>query len=265
MSSVKDSILLKGTSAGGSAVATDLKLHWDTTQTSLSGSTGVLTALAGSATGDMIDPSDVNKSDASSVDALGNQGWKFQDGGSSNTQLLANQGFNTIMGTTATNYTLEVWCKIDSKQASDSVFAHSYGRAGASSYGTSENFILGLYGVSSTASQGGLHSLHYSASGNTYTNLSTGNLSYGFFAQYVVTIDSSTIVFYQNGAAAGSISSGGGTPRTQATDFVIGGRYGYTDKSWNGVFRICRVYSKALSASEVLTNYNADKAKFGLT
>ena len=35
MSSVKDSILLKGTSAGGSAVATDLKLHWDTTQTSL--------------------------------------------------------------------------------------------------------------------------------------------------------------------------------------------------------------------------------------
>ena len=34
MSSVKDSILLKGTSAGGSAVATDLKLHWDTTQTS---------------------------------------------------------------------------------------------------------------------------------------------------------------------------------------------------------------------------------------
>ena len=96
MSSVKDSILLKGTSAGGSAVATDLKLHWDTTQTSLSGSTGVLTALAGSATGDMIDPSDVNKSDASSVDALGNQGWKYQDGGSSNTQLLANQGFNTI-------------------------------------------------------------------------------------------------------------------------------------------------------------------------
>tara|TARA_R100000781_G_scaffold2917_1_gene4413 strand:- start:4776 stop:5567 length:792 start_codon:yes stop_codon:yes gene_type:complete len=263
MSSVKDSILLKGTSSAG-AVATDLKLHWDTTQTSLSGSTGVLTALAGSATGDFLDPSDVNKSDASSVDALGNQGWKFQNG-TGNTQLSANQSFSTILGSTATNYTLEVWCKIDSKHSNGGVFAHAYGRAGSSTYGTAENFILGLYGVSSTASQGGMHSLHYSANGNTYANLSTSNLNYGFFAQYVVTINATTIIFYQNGAAAGSISSGGGTPRTQAADFIIGGRYGYSNEAWNGVFRICRLYSKALSASEVLTNYNADKAKFGLT
>lgn len=36
------------------------------------------------------------------------------------------------------------------------------------------------------------------------------------------------------------------------------------DQGWYGYIDICRIYGKALSADEVLQNYNAQKARFGL-
>ena len=61
MSGVKKSLFLKSGTTTPDPVSSNLKLHWDTTQTSGSGSTGTLNALAGSATGDMLDASSVNK------------------------------------------------------------------------------------------------------------------------------------------------------------------------------------------------------------
>jgi len=242
------------TSSAPDPITTDLKLHWNTAQTSGSGATGTLNALVGSATGDMVDSADVNKS-SGQTDSAGNEGWLFQDGGSTNTQLVASQDIYTFMGSSGTNWSVEIWARIDSKQASDSVFFNSWQ--------STENFIIGLYGASSSSTEGGMHSLVKTSGGNNYVNVGS-NLNYGSFAQYVVVADNTTVKTYVNGSADGSVSNTTGAPNTGSANFVIGGRYSYTDKSWNGLFRICRVYAKALSASEVLNNFNANKADFGL-
>jgi len=261
MSAVKKNLFIKSGNTTPDPIATGLKLHWDTTQTSGSGSTGALTALAGSATGDMLDANSVDKTNSSDSDPAGNQGWKFQSGG--NTQLRANASFGTILGSSTSNYTVEIWAKITSKQASDSVFHNTYGRPGYSAYSTAQGYIIGLYGASGT----GLHQLVKSNSSNTYANIGSA-LTYGSFAQYVLTAGGSSgslqIKTYLNGSLDGTSSISGANFISDG-DFLIGGRYAYTNKSWNGVFRICRVYSSALTAAEVLNNYNADKAKFGLS
>ena len=263
MSGVKDSLFLKSSTTTASAISTDLKLHWDTTQTSGSGSTGTLTALAGSATGDMLSSGDVDKTNSSDSDSAGNQGWKFLSGASTtNTQLRASQSFATILGSNSTNYTVEIWARIDSKQASDSVFHNTYGRTNYSAYSTAQGYIIGLYGAGGT----GLHQLVKSDTDNTYDNIGSA-LTYGSFAQYVLTAGGSSgslqIKNYLNGSLDGTANINGNSFVSDG-DFLIGGRYAYSNKSWNGVFRICRLYSKALTAAEVLNNFNAEKAKFGL-
>lgn len=257
MSAVKKNLFLKSGNTTPDPITTGLKLHWDTTQTSGSGSTGNLLALNGTSV-TSTDSGGLDKTSSSNQDPLGNQGWALAASQTIDSNVvLSNSAF---FNTTNSVWTLELWVKINSRGSTSSVFVNSWQDAGAPS--SQENFILGLYGAGGV----GFHSLVRSSTGNNYINIgpSTGP-SYGNWIQVVFVADTSNVILYVNGASAGTVSLGG-TPQTSNDYLTIGKRsHAGGTGGWNGVFRICRMYSSALTAAEVLNNYNADKAKFGLT
>lgn len=73
-------------------------------------------------------------------------------------------------------------------------------------------------------------------------------------------VNNGTLTFYVNGVADGSHSSVSRTANTAAVN-MADDRSGYGQ---NGRYAIASIYDKALSASEVLQNYNAVKGRFGL-
>ena len=238
-------------------VKTDLVLSWDTTQTTLTGSTGNLLALNGTSVTST--DNGLTKTGASYQDASGNQGW----GITSATFIESNVNLNNsaFFNANNSNWTLELWVKIDTKGSSGSVFLNSWQDGGAPS--SQENFIIGLYGAGGT----GFHSLVRSAVTTNYIDIgpSTGP-SYGNWIQVVFVADTTNVVLYVNGASVASVAAGGGLPQTYADVLTIGKRNSAgSTGGWNGIFRICRMYKAALTASDILQNYNVDKGTFGLS
>ena len=245
-------------------ITTNLVVSWDTTQTTGTGSTGNLLALNGTAVTSTNSSSGVDKTSSSNQDPSGNQGW----GLSSSPWIESNvvMSDSTFFNTTNSNWTLEIWCKIDSKAGSSAVFANSWEDGGAPS--SEENFIIGLYGGGngSSGSGAGFHSLVRSAVTTNYIGIgATTAPNYGNWSQVVFVADTSNIVLYVNGAQAGTVSAGGGLPQTSNDVLTIGRRNSGGALGWNGIFRICRMYKVALTASEVLNNYDANKNTFGLS
>lgn len=244
-------------------VKTNLVLSWDTTETSGSGSTGNLLNLNGTSVTST--DNGLTKNNASSLDPSGNQGWDMA--GSSFISTAVNMDNATFFAASNSTWSLEVWCKINSKAALTAVFANSW--LDGSTW-PNENFILGLYGASSTSTAGGFHSLvRVSSTLTNYINIgpSTGP-NYGNWSQFVFVASTSDVKLYVNGAFVASVSytgGGTGTPQTQNRPVVIGRRDQGGSNGWNGVFRICRMYKTALSASDILQNYNVDKSTFGLS
>ncbi len=89
--------------------------------------------------------------------------------------------------------------------------------------------------------------------------------SAGVWYHYVGTYDAATIRMYVNGssyssASYASVSSSGGTVRIARrwdTDTSVGNFI-------NGSIPTVKIYNRALTATEVLQNYNATKTRFGL-
>ena len=57
-----------------------------------------------------------------------------------------------------------------------------------------------------------------------------------------------------------------GTPNIPASNLRLGSGYGSTNTSYpfSGQYGTFRIYNKALTAAEVLSNYNSVKPRFGL-
>ena len=89
--------------------------------------------------------------------------------------------------------------------------------------------------------------------------------SAGVWYHYVGTYDGATIIMYVNGklyssaSYVGTSSSGGVTriARRWDSDTTIGNFI-------NGSIPLVRIYNRALTATEVLQNYNSTKSRFGL-
>ena len=88
---------------------------------------------------------------------------------------------------------------------------------------------------------------------------------------FVGTYDLSTIKTYANGVFEASTAyTSAITYDTNNTQLTIGSTYdgtGYqvfNTRWWDGDMGIIRIYNRALTASEILQNYNATKARFGL-
>lgn len=91
-----------------------------------------------------------------------------------------------------------------------------------------------------------------------YNQTLSVTLQSGAWVQYVFICDGVNKYLYQNGVLTNSATTSSAVITTSSQNFrfapQIEGYYG-----WDGKFAIARVYSKALSAPEVLQNYNADK------
>ena len=82
----------------------------------------------------------------------------------------------------------------------------------------------------------------------------------GFWGYVVGVLDTSAIRLYLNGKEIGTATVRTINPKANTNPFHIS----TPSYSLDGSVAISRVYNRALSASEVLQNYNATKGRFGL-
>jgi len=106
-------------------------------------------------------------------------------------------------------------------------------------------------------------SLIMGKTGNTSANyISTGNISVlNTFHHVIATVNGTTATIYVNNVqeGTGTISN-----RIQSTSALRIGRRVDNFATAEGKIPIVKLYNRALTASEVLQNYNATKSRFGL-
>jgi hypothetical protein len=109
--------------------------------------------------------------------------------------------------------------------------------------------------------------LNTSAAGNSYTStgrsIATGTPKY---ASVVVNRESNLLIFYIDGTldASFSISGLGSISSTRPFDIGWDEQFANTQAYFLGTIYTTQVYNRALSAAEILQNYNATKRRFGL-
>ncbi|SPF51244.1 hypothetical protein SBF1_50128 [Candidatus Desulfosporosinus infrequens] len=90
------------------------------------------------------------------------------------------------------------------------------------------------------------------------TNISGANLITGVKTHIVVTYDGNTLSIYSNGILISSALATG-TFLTPTNNYCLGYAADRPANFWYGNIYMNRLYNRALSASEVLKNYNASK------
>ena len=107
--------------------------------------------------------------------------------------------------------------------------------------------------------------------GGTTSNIDVStSFSYNTWTNVTLTYDGSTVSVYKNGSLANSASKTGSITATQGFPFVIGGQwngnggYNLPADGFNGLIGQVLLYNTALSAANVLNNYNATKSSLGL-
>ena len=152
----------------------------------------------------------------------------------------------------SSNYTLECWFKGSATQSTDyvGIFAKDYPSA-FGNYGffgdSSSNYVR--FGFRDTSG------IQKETSNSNYNDIKST-----LWVHYIGTYDFSSLILYRNGINIAS-SSVNTTPETNSNPLSIGNRS--TNNRWfTGNIAMCRIYNRALSASEVLQNYNATKGRF---
>jgi hypothetical protein len=125
-----------------------------------------------------------------------------------------------------------------------------------------------LFTTDSVTSNGKIRvQLNTSAAGNSYTStgrsIATGTPKY---ASVVVNRESNLLIFYVDGTfdASFSISGVGNISSTSPFDIGWDQRFANPQAYFLGTIYSSQVYNRALSAAEILQNYNATKGRFGL-
>jgi hypothetical protein len=108
----------------------------------------------------------------------------------------------------------------------------------------------------------GTNKLRAGHNGQWSTVVSTTSLSLNTWYFGAVTFNTSTgWVLYVNGVQEATSSS---TATYTGADEILIGAYGTGSNVFAGRIAVAQVYNRVLSASEILQNYNATKARFGL-
>jgi hypothetical protein len=104
--------------------------------------------------------------------------------------------------------------------------------------------------------------------GSTSITTPTSTLSINTWYQVVgvwTNVASNSLALYINGSLVGSNSHSFTSIKNTTSPLYLGSFNGGQFAQWlNGRMGVVRMYSSALTASQVLQNYNADKAKYGL-
>jgi hypothetical protein len=126
----------------------------------------------------------------------------------------------------------------------------------------SADYICGNYGVGNN----GLELYYYlnkvyfyMAGAFAVSNITINDMNWHFVCG--VRISGVAQIYFDgvfNSNAAANVNIPGVNP------FTLGNGFNYTSEALNGNIANCSVYNRALSASEILQNYNAQKSRFGL-
>ena len=231
---------LVGTTTNFNTVTSNLVAHYDAGDFASRG-TSTFTDLQGSTNGT------VNGA------TLG-QNWYYDFDGSNDSITFGNVNwFNS-------DFTFEIWAKIDATHAND--FALFALKRDGSDYTTPFNLT---YDDRAANSRDSNILFNIGGGGSTLTIISTpdGDYTIGDWAHITCTVSGTAMVLYLNGvsSATGTIA---GTRQTNSAPFRINGPYtnGGTNHYRQTEIGQVRVYSDALTAAEVLQNYNATKTNF---
>lgn len=126
------------------------------------------------------------------------------------------------------------------------------------------NQAYGGYGTW-TCEGGSNISYYYGNAGNDnspYTFLASPTIPTGRWNMLVITRDASQVKWYVNNSNVTTMSNPYGALTNTTANITIGN--GYTGTPWVGRIAIVKAYNKALTAAEVLQNYNSLKGRFGL-
>ncbi len=165
-------------------------------------------------------------------------------------------------GSTLNNMSIQIWTKPLSNTGNFKAFAGAVG-GDNTDYTTGFNVDMQL---SSTAAftncsiEGGFLRV------NNGTNFLTTSVPFGNWVNICFTISPSFIQFYLYGSAQyGTNRLNNGSSTIGMNSLVVGARPGsLPSTSVNANIASCSIYNRALSASEVLQNYNATKGRFRL-
>ena len=142
-----------------------------------------------------------------------------------------------------------------------------------------QGLYAGLLGMTTTGTGGGQsYYIHWRKANNTLAASIANNGTYNTidtplptsisWYNFTFTWNGSFLNLYQNGALANNPVSQTVNAQALNTAVNIGGRMFGNDGGSGGYFTgyipIAQLYNKALSAQEVLQNYNATKTRFGL-
>jgi hypothetical protein len=102
----------------------------------------------------------------------------------------------------------------------------------------------------------------YGSSINAFQSNST--LSTGVWYNIGFTYNGSTNNIYLNGVLDNSVAATVGAIAASSANFIVGATYTVGSNPFNGNVANVKLYNRALSASEILQNYNAIKGRFRL-
>jgi hypothetical protein len=115
-----------------------------------------------------------------------------------------------------------------------------------------------------TGSQGSIAFIQIGGGGNPwqFNNVVTDSPSTEVWYHVVGTQTTTTQTIYLNGV----LKTSGNAVSSLGTQYTVGTRYDRVVQSvyFNGKIAVTKIYNRALTSTEILQNYNAQKSRFGL-
>ena len=162
--------------------------------------------------------------------------------------------------TTLDNMSIQMFVKVLSRNNVYNSFAASKGASNDFDSG----FIIQMAGTGASFNSFNVEGGFLRVGGGT--EFMTSTVSFGTWANVCLTISPSYIQFYLNGSPQyGTTRLNNASTTIGMSNLVIGTRvYNIPSFSVNANIANTQIYNRALTASEVLQNYNAQKSRFGL-
>ncbi len=148
-------------------------------------------------------------------------------------------------------FTINLWVKPGSTQV-------TYADIIDNDHNGNRNWVCQQDGSTQNQYRFGVHGASYQ---NSYTSSFT--LTAGNWVNLTFTYDGDKVRGYNNGVLFSTGNSLGTTINYSDQDFHIG-RWGGGGRYWEGEYGPLYCYNAALSAAQILQNFNAQKSRFGL-